>query len=399
IHWKISRRIYILFDRLLPYQSRRRALVAEILKTTRKRLFDSGSEYNISPSKIRKLIKSRRKLFLSKNDIKYNKVAVYVSSDGNFFYKEIFELICCGFEDIGLHVVRCSQNTGYVPCVDWHVVVAPHEFFYFGNGQIREHEIPENTIIITSDQRDTPWFETCKRYFEKVYAVWDINYQMYRFLKRKYRYVSYLPLGYSDRFVWYYNIKTLPNNKFTCFLGSSIINFSSSEREWEDRPIDIAFFCTKSDKRDLYFSMNAHFFSRYRCYFIFKDLSGGPFPAGSSSIPDTDTLNGIIQRSKILLNIHRGAEKYFEPHRIVMNGMWNKALVISEYCNDQPPFKSNRDYVSCHNSRVTEEIEFFLSPDGTRHAKKIIENAYATLTQKCCMKDAIKRSIRELYSF
>ena len=125
-------------------------------------------------------------------------------------------------------------------------------------------------------------------------------------------------------------------------METEISNRSYFHQPLSDRPIDIFFIAHASERRRAFFAKHASFLSKYRCYLHIPNLIG-PVISGRTTDMDTKTVIGLEQRSKIILNIHHGQDVYFEWHRIVMHGIWQKALVISEPCSPAPPFWHGAD--------------------------------------------------------
>src|SRR5262249_19058628 len=138
--------------------------------------------------------------------------------------------------------------------------------------------------------------------------------------------------------------RDLPLHYGTCFLEPQVRRRSRLDEPLAVRPIDVIFFGNPTHRRDVFYSRAAAVFAAYRCYFHFSD-SSKPLRAGQTTYMNTPTVMGLVQRSKILLNIHRDEDLYFEWQRIVMQGIWQKALVISEPCSPAPPFRPGIDYI------------------------------------------------------
>jgi hypothetical protein len=136
-------------------------------------------------------------------------------------------------------------------------------------------------------------------------------------------------------------------------------------------------------------------FARYRSYFYFSDGSK-PLLQGQTTHMNTSTVVGLVQRSKILLNIHRDNDRYFESHRIVMHGIWQKALVISEPCSPAPPFRPGIDYIEAPLEEIPRQIEYYLSnPVGRRDAQDIADQGYRTLSRDCQFANVLRPLLAE----
>jgi hypothetical protein len=112
---------------------------------------------------------------------------------------------------------------------------------------------------------------------------------------------------------------------------------------------------------------------------------------------DTRSVIGIEQRSRIVLNIHREDVKFFEWHRIVMHGIWQGALVVSEPCSAAPPFRPGIDYVETSLDRLGEQLSYYLGdPRGQLEAQAIADAGFRTLTRECRMRDALERLLAHI---
>ncbi len=90
-------------------------------------------------------------------------------------------------------------------------------------------------------------------------------------------------------------------------------------------------------------------------------------------------------------------DKYFEWHRIVLLGIAQRTLVITEPCSIAPPFRANLDYVEAPLDELPDRIEHYLSaPAGQAEAQRIIEHGFETLTQCCRLSDRLRSLVEQL---
>lgn len=323
--------------------------------------------------------------------------AVYTSSIGNYFFNEIRDLICAGLNKAGFQTIIADETTGFLADVDWHVVIAPHEFFYLGVGEsLNEIKWPPNVILINTEQPSTKWFALAFDLFSKAYKVWDINHWAAQAINEQGIPADYLPLGYVEDFPLFQDVVPLPEHPLTLSLPKTIRQKSYLNGTFAKRPIDLLFIGNLSNRREQFFSSCGWLLSQYHCYFHFSD-SKQPILAGLNTYMNTPTVIGLCQRSKILLNIHRGDDLYFEWQRIVMQGIWQKVLVISEPCEPAPPFTANKDYVEAAQDEIAEKIYYYLStPEGIVEAAKIIEHGHRTLTETCQIDHMLKELVEKL---
>ena len=323
-------------------------------------------------------------------------VALYTSSEGNYFFAEIRELLAAGFEELGIVVDLRDERDGFASAADWHIVIAPHEFFHLGQGRRLLHgERPDRIVVVNTEQPSSQWFPLAFESFSKAHAVWDINRECARLIgQRGYR-CSHLALGYTARSAFDTVIEVLPDNNGTCFLEPEVRTFSAGRTSIAARPIDLLFVGHISPRRERFFAEAAHLLSRYRCY-LHLSSADVPVISGRTTHLDTATVIGLAQRSKIVLNLHHGRDRYFEWHRIVLQGLWQRSLVITETCGTGLPFRSGVDFVEAPLEDIPERIEHYLSGNGRSEADAIAQHGYESLTVRCPLPEQLRAALAQL---
>jgi hypothetical protein len=323
---------------------------------------------------------------------------LYTSSLGNYFFHEIRDLIAAGLRQLGISVHLHDENHGFADGDGWHLVLAPHEFFYLGAGQsLGAGDLPANLILINTEQPSTQWFRRAADFFPHARGIWDIDYLSAQRLIHKGLKCRYLPLGYVPQFELFAKQRDLPLHYGTCFLDAPVRFRSRLDEPLSVRPIDVAFFGNTTYRREMFFADNAALFAKYRCYFYFSDGSQ-PLLEGRTTYMNTRSVVGLVQRSKIALNIHRDEDFYFESHRIVMHGIWQKALVISDPCSPAPPFRPGIDYVEAPLKEIPSLVRYYLSdPVGRREAQEIADQGYRTLSRDCQLVEVLRPLVSELW--
>ena len=67
-----------------------------------------------------------------------------------------------------------------------------------GRGEeLRRSEWPDNVIIVSTEQPSTTWFALARECLERAQAVWDIDHNTSKQLRRRGIAADYLPLGYA----------------------------------------------------------------------------------------------------------------------------------------------------------------------------------------------------------
>lgn len=325
-----------------------------------------------------------------------DRVALYSSAAGNYFFHEMRDLLAAGFASLNVNVQTRTELDGYADDVDFHVVIAPHEFFSLGTGPQLKARMPRNVVLVNTEQPSTSWFALARDCFSHAKHIWDIDYDSARQLSEAGFHCDYLPLGYEPTAFFSAPVPRLPRHYGTCFLepGTRLGNYLDAP--FGARPIDVLFVGSPTPRRDDFFSAAAPLLAKYHCYIHFSDCSQ-PVLAGKNTFMTTETVLGLAQRSKILLNIHRGRDRYFEWQRIVMQGIWQRTLVVTEKASVAPPFTTGLDYVEDDLSDLPEILDYFLSaPEGAAEAQGIIDHGYRTLTTQCVLTSALRRLLDNL---
>ena len=106
------------------------------------------------------------------------KIGIYINSVGNYFFEEFRDLLIHGLSKCHEPVAR-SDIEGFCEDLDMHIIIGPHEFFEIGDGpRLAKEGLPDNCIMVTTEQLGSPWYKISKRFIEEARAVWDINLPM-----------------------------------------------------------------------------------------------------------------------------------------------------------------------------------------------------------------------------
>jgi hypothetical protein len=317
--------------------------------------------------------------------------AVYSSSRGNYFFHEIADLLTAAFRELGVPVERRTELDGYSPGAAWHLVIAPHEFFELGQGrELRERGRPDSLILLNTEQPSTQWFAVAAQTFQWAHQIWDMSPLAAEEIAARGYSVEYLPLGFVSGFSPFGELDDLPENYGTCFLEPHIRQRSYLHEPLDQRPIDVLFVGSLSPRRESFFAGAARDLARHRCYLHFWDPVEPAIP-GHNTHMDTRTAVGLAQRSKIVLNVHRGTDSYFEWHRMVLHGMWQGALVVTEPCLEAPPFRPGLDFIEMPLHRLTDAVnQLLLTEDGKTRAQSVVSHAARTLRQDCRLPDRLR---------
>jgi hypothetical protein len=145
--------------------------------------------------------------------------------------------------------------------------------------------------------------------------------------------------------------------------------------KFADRHIEIAFFGTESEHREKFFAKNARQLAAYEAFLYYRKVES-PLLAKGSHAALSRLAGHVAAHSKLMLNIHRDSNGFFEWHRIAKLGMVSGAVVVSEPCLPHPVFKPGVHYLEESGRHILNLMEWLLhDEDGQRHAQKIQNNA------------------------
>jgi hypothetical protein len=302
-------------------------------------------------------------------------VAVYASSLGNFFFRHIADRIAEGLRASGVRVYRLDQNSSRPADAAADFFVAPHEFFHLGSGS-RWRDVPEvsRSIMLNTEQPGTSWYFLALRYAGARTTVIDLSPQSALLLRDFGRARSgYFPVGFlparlaaADR----------QPRDFAAVRGfevqaASASNWSRSVGEWRDRPIDVLFIGTLTPRRSQALARLASTLARYQCFIHAPTGLGAPLTGEKKSIAMEESLL-LAKNAKVMLNVHRDEFSYFEWHRVMMMGIEQGAIVLSEPCFPSPGVEPGRHFLEAAVDEMPRVLGRLLeSADGETHARQV----------------------------
>jgi hypothetical protein len=303
-------------------------------------------------------------------------VAVYASSLGNFFFRHIADRIVDGLRASGVRAHRLDQNSLRPSDVSADLFVAPHEFFRLGSGsQWRTAPAVADSIMLNTEQPGTPWYFQALQCAGPSATLIDLSPQSAVLLRDFNRYRSgYFPVGLLP-----------PGLPSPGKAGDNRPNargfeappagrsgwFSQRVTDWRDRPIDVLFLGTLTPRRSEALARLAPSLARYKCFIHAPTGLGGPLTGAKSTLGIEQSL-ALARNAKVLLNIHRDEFAYFEWHRVMMLGIEQGAVVLSEPCFASPGVEPGRHFVPGSIERMPESLSTILgSAEGERLAKQI----------------------------
>lgn len=255
------------------------------------------------------------------------KYRVYTNSKGNYYHDEIAGLVSHALSSFA-PVELCDEQSGFTD-EDWHIIIAPHEFFAIGKGKDLIESLPDKLIYITTEQSHSPWFEKSIPLLYKAAVIWDLDLETAEKLRSYHQHVYHMPLGWEKEYLHFQKINKIPTNP-SYFFGHEVNSSNSSLfAQYEQRPIDVFFIGAHTPRREQLIAALAEDLSDLKCCFLIQN-GARPLRPGVNTTLDSNMVCALEQRSKIVLNLHRDDEKYFESHRLIYHSVAQGGLAISE---------------------------------------------------------------------
>ena len=293
------------------------------------------------------------------------RIGVFCSSLGNFFMREIADLLASGLRAEGLAVMQRDERASRNEAFDLRIFVAPHEFFWLGEGQAWTGlAAAAGSVLYNVEQPQTQWFCRAFPLLLEAPVVLDINLQSAMILRRAGCNVLHFMPGHLPSA--HYSQPRLDISDITLAKGYA---FARQPFDWQasnqlkERPIDILFTGTRAPRRDKALLRLQALMDRYRFLCVYRSAAE---PITDRSAAAAEQSWALAQRAKIVLNLHRDWIGYFEWPRIVMHGFWQGACVVSDPGLSSPIFESGVHYLEENLRHIGELMRWLLETDEGR---------------------------------
>src|SRR3954453_1452004 len=230
---------------------------------------------------------------------------VFVSGSGNVYMREIAEHLVEALTQIGRPgelVIDDLPDASNPPLTN--LVVAPHEFFPLSPASEPDRQrAAQASISINTEQPGTPFFDLAMKYATLSKLVFDINPQSLDAVRRFDVPAVHLPLGCTP--------------SMDAWGGGDL-----------PRTIDFSFMAGRTPRREEFiagaggmlweWSTDVRFFSWHQ-----------PIDADEPTFATGTAKSAALANTRVLLNVHRGDEPYFEWARVV-DAIANGCVVCTE---------------------------------------------------------------------
>ena len=325
------------------------------------------------------------------------KIGVFCNSHGNFFMQEIADLMHWQLKDFYVDSHPRTEDSELLEPFDIRVFVAPHEFFWLGQGEKwKSLAGAPGSVLFNVEQVQTNWFCRGFPFLVQAPLVLDINFQSAVLLRKMgCKAIHYMPpylngCKYTSPQVDVSHIEVLRGYEF------SRQPFDWEKHNFMDRPIDILFVGTGCERRLKVMESLRDLTDKYRfvCVYTHQDspLTGQNYRTTSPEINCA-----LAQRSKIVLSIHRDWIGYFEWSRMVMQGFWQGACVVSDPSFSDPVFVSGTHFLEESARHLPDLLHWLLdTPDGRVKMEEIAAAGHRQATSSAARAAMLAPMLTEL---
>jgi hypothetical protein len=295
---------------------------------------------------------------------------VYVSEHGNVFMREIadhlVEALIAGGRAAEIVTDRLPEPLGPGDDPLHQLVVAPHEFFVlFPADEIDRLRSAASAVCINTEQQGTPFFDLAMQYARRGPVVLDINVHSLAAIRRLGLPAVHLPLG---------------------FVPS--MDHWTADRTRERR-IDLGFLGGRTARREAFIGGAAGQLWEWRTDLRFFSWHR-PALAGHATFTSGGAKYDRLADTRILLNVHRDTEPYFEWARVV-EAIANGCVVASETSVGIEPLRAGEHLVMTSLDDLAEQAVALAFDEPRRQA--MADAAYEVLTTSMHQTALLDRSL------
>lgn len=324
--------------------------------------------------------------------------SVAVHSAGNLFMADIARLIASGLKDAGLAPRLLDEQTVLEDTAPLRIIVAPHEFFLLPGpeGRPLPLRLARQSLLVNVEQPQTEWFRQGLPALMRARGVLDISEDVAGRLRDHGLPAVFLPLGHVPGHPDLGPCPRLPSMPALATLEPAIRDrLPPLDAPLARRPLDLLFVGYLSPRRMEILTHMAERLARWRCHFL---LTQGDRPqvAGVNALLDSHATVGLAQRAKLVLNLHQGEPAYFEWHRIVLQGIWQRSLVLSEPGPVSAPWRAGEHFLAAPLDELPDMIDWLLgNPAGQALAERVRLQGWRQLTEATRLGDYLRRLLVE----
>jgi hypothetical protein len=304
-------------------------------------------------------------------------VVVLHWKDGNFFFTDIARYVAETLAGAGFEVQLRDDHRDLDLDRTQIVVVAPHEYCIHGPGTEFTAEIAARVVHVNLEQWHTSWFSLALGQMLTSKKALDINPLSARGLGRLGIKAGFLPLLPRAGGVFDFG-QEAPSKQLTGLRAIKPLTYPARVLE---RPYDILFVGYLNQRRARTLADLGPVLSNHDCFLHVPRFTGPITPDSPNMIGSRD-LAQIAQNAKLLLNIHQGESHYFEWHRLVISGIAQGCVPLTEPCANIGIVEPGKHYIAATLDEMPDRIDWLLGTEqGRREIERLHENGRKLMAQ------------------
>lgn len=254
-------------------------------------------------------------------------VAVLYWEDGNFFFADIARYTAEFLATLGYRSQVRTDDASIDPATTL-LVVAPHEYCVYGPGRFWDEATAAAAVYLNTEQWHTTWFALAWSALRRSGRVLDINPAAA---------AAFAALGLQAGFIPLLPLAGTCFDYPRCQLSPAVsqaraIAPLTYPAVFAERPYDVLFVGALNERRSKALASLAPTLAQADA-FLHCPTFGKPVKAGDADMLSSSDFTQLARNSRILLNIHQGESHYFEWHRIVLTGIMEGCVVLTEPSN------------------------------------------------------------------
>jgi len=147
-----------------------------------------------------------------------------------------------------------------------------------------------------------------------------------------------------------------------------------------------------TDRREEFIAANAAFFAARNCHLRLVPIEFAKTEETRSYLPGLQR-NALLQRTKLLLNVHYSDLRYFEWHRALI-ALANRCCLVTETCQGFEPFVPGKHFVMANADDLTACCEYYLKHEDERAA--IAEAGHKFMYERFTQKDNCRAFLQQI---
>lgn len=290
--------------------------------------------------------------------------------DGNFFFTEIAEYTATYLQQMGIKAearpdVPESELGGLNV-----IIVAPHEFCVYGPGREWARSNLERAVYLNTEQWHTSWFVLAFGFLLQSGKAIDINPASVAALSTLGLKSAFLPLLPIEGSCFAHPDHPLSEG-LTRYKAVKPLDYPADIVE---RPYDLLFVGVSNPRRAKALASLAPVLQQFDC-FVHTPVFHRPVRPGDPDMIGNGDLAQLARNSKILLNIHQGESHYFEWHRLVLSGIMEGCVVVTEKCHPTGVLVAGEHYLEASVEQMGSVIDKLLTTEeGQERLRRIHSN-------------------------